>query len=184
MATAISKARCVKCDKDRATMRCGGCLEEYCYKHLGDHRQELNKQFDEIEVNHDLFRHALAQQVEQPQNHLLTQQIDQWEQKSMKMIQQTAEEARQIVLKSADECVDQLQIKLNKLTDQLRQSRTEDDFNEIDLRQFQAKLDRLTEELGKPSDISIREDSTSFISQISVHVSDNCLASIPKGENE
>jgi hypothetical protein len=44
-------------------------------------------------------------------------------------------------------------------------------LNEINLRQFQEELDRLTKELTKPTFISIREDSTSFISKISVHAS-------------
>jgi hypothetical protein len=50
----------------------------------------------------------------------------------------------------------------------LRQIRQEDDFNEINLHQFQEELNRLTKQLTKPSNISIREDSTPFISQISI----------------
>ncbi len=179
MATATGKTRCIKCSKEKATMRCGGCFEDFCYKHLGDHRQELNKQLDEIEVNRDLFRQSLTQQIEQPNNHQLIQQINQWEQKSIKIIQQTAEEARQKWIANGNEHIHQLEINLNKLTDQLRRSRDEDDFNEINLRQFQEELAKLKKELTKPSNISIREDSTSFIKKISVYVS----ANNPNGKN-
>jgi hypothetical protein len=148
-----------------------------------DHRQELNKQLDEIEVNRDLFRQSLTQYIEQPKNQILLQEINDWEQKSIKIIQQTAEEARQIILKNTNKHIDQLGIKLNKLTNQLRESRDEADFNEINLRLFQEELDKLTNELTQSSNILIREDSTSFISKISVHVSDNCLTSILNGEN-
>jgi hypothetical protein len=55
----------------------------------------------------------------------------------------------------------------------LRQSREDDDVNEISLRQFQEELERLTKELTKPRNISIREDSTSFINKIYVDVSGN-----------
>jgi hypothetical protein len=184
MATAATgKTRCVKCDKEKATMKCGGCFEDFCYKHLGDHRQELNKQLDEIEMNRDIFRQLLIQQIEQPNNHILIQQINEWERNSIKIIQQTAEETRQVLLKNTNKYIPQVEIKLNKLTDQLRESRQEDDFNEINLRQFQEELNRLTKELTKPSNISIREDSISFINKISVHISDNDLNLIQNGEN-
>jgi hypothetical protein len=38
MATAAGQNRCVKCGKDKSTLRCGGCLQEFSYKHLADHR--------------------------------------------------------------------------------------------------------------------------------------------------
>jgi len=183
MATATGKTRCVICDKEKATMRCGGCSQEFCYKHLGHHRQALNQQLDEIEVNRDIFRQSLTQQIEKPNNHILIQQIDDWEQKSIKIIQQTAEDVRQTFLKNTNKYVHQIETELNKLTDQLRESRQEDDFNEINLRLFQEELDKLTNTLIKPSNISIREESTSFINKISVHVSGKSLTSIPKDEN-
>jgi len=90
MATATGKTRCVICGKEKATFKCGGCLEEYCYNHLGDHRQELNKQLDQIEVNRDIFRQLLTEHTEEPNNHILIQQINKWEQNSIRKIQQTA----------------------------------------------------------------------------------------------
>jgi DNA helicase IV len=183
MATATSKTHCVKCGKEKATMRCGGCLKEFCFKHLGDHRQDLNKEFDEIEVNRDLFRQSLTQHIEQPNNHTLIQPINQWEQNSIKIIQKTADEARQLLLKNTNYHIHQIETKLNVLTNQLRQSRDEDDFHELNLHQFRQELTRLTEELTKPSNILIREDSTSFISKIIVQISDNSITAIPKGRN-
>jgi GTPase Era involved in 16S rRNA processing len=184
MATATGKTRCIICSKEKATIKCGGCQKDFCYKHWEPHRQELNKQLDEIEVNRDLFRQSLTQQTKQPDNHIiLIQQIDQWEQKSMRIIEQVAEEARKTVLKTTNENIHQMEERLGKLTTQLRQSREDDDVNEISLHQFQEELERLNKELTKPRNISIREDSTSFISKIYVDVSDNSFTSIPNGEN-
>ena len=178
MATASGRARCVKCGKDRATMRCEGCMEDFCRRHRDDHQQELDKQLEEIEMNRDLFREALTQQSEKPDNRTYIQQIDQWENKSIEIIRKTADQARQTVLQGIIEHTGELESKLNKLTNQLRESREEHDFNEIDLRQFQEQLDKLTEELQRPSTISIREDSTSFITKIHVEVSSKCSLSI------
>ena len=158
-------------DKEKATFRCAGCLREFCHKHLGDHRQELHKQLDEIEVDRDVFRQSLTEQMEQPNNHIMIQQIDKWERSSIKKIRQTAEETRQILLKNSGTYRQQLETKLDRLTNQLRESREEDDFNEINLRQFGEELKRLTYELTKPANISIREDATPFISKILVDMS-------------
>jgi hypothetical protein len=182
MATETGKTSCIVCSKEKATITCGGCRENFCYQHWESHRQELNKQIDEIEVNRDLFRQSLTQQTKQPDNHILIQQIDQWKQKSIKIIEQVAEEAKKTVLKITHGNIHQMEERLNKLTMQLRQSREDDDVNEISLHRFREELERLTKELTKPQNISIREDSTSFINKIYVDVSGNNYTSILNAE--
>jgi hypothetical protein len=175
MATATGKIRCIICDKEKATFKCGGCLKEFCFNHLVEHKQELSIKLDEIEVNRDLFRQSLTEQIQKPENNILMQRINQWERSSIEKIQQTAEEARHILLKNTNEYIHEIEIKLNKLTNQLRQTRQEDDFNEINLRHFDEELNRLTRELIKPSNISIREDSAPLIKKISLNISSKCL---------
>lgn len=171
MATATSKIRCVKCDKNRATFKCAGCLQEYCFDHLKYHREELNKQLDEVELNRDIFRQSLNQQIEQFNNHLLTQKIDEWEKNSIKIIQKTAQEAREILLKTIKEYNQLIETKLHKLTNEIRETRQENDFDEINLRSFEEELKLLNEELAKQSHISIHKESTPLIHKISVDVS-------------
>ena len=72
------------------------------------------------------------------------------------------------MIKNINEYIHHIEIKLNKLTNELRESRQENDFNEINLRHFQEELDKLTEELTKPPNISIKQQSTSFINEIFV----------------
>jgi len=57
------------------------------------------------------------------------------------------------------------------LTDQLRQSRDENDFFETDLRQWKEELARLTEQITKSLDITIQQGSTSFVAKTHVVVS-------------
>ncbi len=64
-----------------------------------------------------------------------------------------------------------MEVDLTKLTNQLRETRQENDFNEIDLRQLKKKLTELTEELDKPRNISIEHGSTSLVNKITVVVS-------------
>jgi hypothetical protein len=63
-------------------------------------------------------------------------------------------------------------MKLRKLTEELKQIRQEDDFNEIHLNQFKQKLNELEEQLNKPANISIsQKNSSGFINKIVVLVS-------------
>jgi hypothetical protein len=52
MATVTGKARCIICEKERSAVRCEGCLQIFCFNHLNDHRQEFNRELDEIEMIH------------------------------------------------------------------------------------------------------------------------------------
>ncbi|CAF1512149.1 unnamed protein product, partial [Rotaria sp. Silwood1] len=169
MATSTGKPRCITCGKEKAIMKCGGCSQDFCFNHITDHRQELSKALDEIEVNRDLFRQTLTQQTRDPKKHALIQQVDQWERDSINDIRKTAEEARQLLLAHTAEYLNEIEIKLNKLTNQLRESRQENDFYETDLRQWSEELTRLTNELHKPANINLRQD-TPLINKISVNV--------------
>jgi outer membrane murein-binding lipoprotein Lpp len=66
MATETRKIRCITCGKEKATSKCSGCLEDFCFNHLAEHRQQLGKQFDELENKRNLFRQALSEQTTNP----------------------------------------------------------------------------------------------------------------------
>ena len=162
MATATGKHHCVTCGKDRAAYKYEGCSQHFCFNHLAEHRQTLGKQLDEIEDKRNLFLQTLTEQQTNPQNHLLIQQVDEWERDSIKIIQQTAEEARQLLIEHTPIHINNIEVKLSKLTEQLKQTREENDFNEIILDQFKQKLKQLEEELRKPPSVSIHLKLSSF----------------------
>jgi chromosome segregation ATPase len=168
MATPTRKTRCIICEKDKATAKCSGCLEDFCFNHLAEHRQQLGKQLGELEKKRNSFRQNFTEQTTNPQKHSLIQQINQWENDSINKIKQTAEEARQLLLDHTREHFNVIEIKLTKLTEELKRIRDENDFNEIDLKEFKEKLEQLEERLNKPSNISILQDSSSFINKISI----------------
>jgi chromosome segregation ATPase len=170
MATAPGRNRCVTCGKEKATLRCGGCLQEFCYNNFGNHRQELSKQLDEVEVNRDLFRQILTEQTTNPQKHVLIQQVDKWERDSINKIRETADEAREEILKNTTGYIRELETKLNKLTEKLRQCREENDFFETDLRHWNEELTRLTQQLTRPSNINLRQDATPLVTKIYVDI--------------
>jgi len=170
MAAGTVKNRCVICNKEKASVKCEGCLKTFCYNHISDHREELNKQLDEIETTRDLFRQTLTEQTAEPRKHLLIQQIDGWERDSINKIRKTADEARQLLLQHTTKYVTTIETKLAKLTDQIQHNRQENDFVEADLNHWKEELKRLTDELDKPSNIIIRQDTTPLVTKILIDV--------------
>ncbi|CAF1619818.1 unnamed protein product [Adineta ricciae] len=182
MASGNGKSRCFTCGKEKRAVRCEGCLQVFCYDHLTDHRQELNKQLDHIEHTRDLFRQTLNEQMNHPQIHLLVKQIDQWEEDSIKTVQQTASECRQLLVQHTTKNVHNIEVNLAKLSDHLKRIRSENDFNEVDLSQFNQKLKQLAEKLDKLCNVSIQQDPTPLIHKISVVVSSSMSNSFAKIE--
>ncbi|CAF4135662.1 unnamed protein product [Rotaria sordida] len=171
MATGTSRTRCSRCDKERRGAKCDGCSRLYCYDCLPHHRQELSKELDEIETTRNVFRQILTEQTQDPKKHSLIKQINQWEEDSIKKIKQTAHECRQLLLQHTAEHITQIEVNLAKLTDKLKTTRQENDFNEIDLNEFKSKLAQLAKELDKPPNVSIKQEDTAIINRISVVVS-------------
>jgi chromosome segregation ATPase len=87
------------------------------------------------------------------------------------MIEQTAKECRESLFEHTSKSINQIEINLAKLTDQMRQIRKENDFNEIDLNQLKNKLTQLAKELEKPANVSVQQESKSLINKISIVVS-------------
>jgi len=109
--------------------------------------------------------------------HHLIQQINQWEQRSIDKIQQTAEQNRQLIFKQMNEHFQNIEIDLNRLTDQIKETRQESDFNELNLIDLRNKLERLQKKLNHPSNISLKQNnsSSSFINRIYVNIGDRKL---------
>jgi succinate dehydrogenase/fumarate reductase flavoprotein subunit len=76
-------------------------------------------------------------------------------------------------MKQTPEQIGKTEVKLTKLTEELKQIGEENDFN---LKELKEKLKKLEEEFNRPSNISIKQDSSLFIKEIFVVIStDNCL---------
>jgi DNA repair ATPase RecN len=168
MATRISKALCVKCGKERSTLKCAGCLQDFCCNHFKDHREELSEELDQIEMNRDLFRQTLNEQTNNLKQHSLFKQIDRWEKDSIKIIEQTAKQCRESLFKHITKSIDQIEISVSKLTDEMREIRKENDFNETDLNELKNKLTQLAKELDQPTNVSVQQDSASLINKICI----------------
>ncbi|CAF4362814.1 unnamed protein product, partial [Adineta steineri] len=108
---------------------------------------------------------------EQNQNHSLIEQINEWEVNSIEKIQQTAKDCREIVIKLSQTFIDDIEMKFNDLSEQIKQIRQDNEFNEVNLNYLKNQLIEITEILNNPSNISIQQNSQSFINEISIIIS-------------
>ncbi|CAF1535225.1 unnamed protein product [Adineta steineri] len=156
-----SKSVCFICNDEtkKITYLCKGCSSEYCYEHLGEHRHELNQDFEILTNNYNQFQQRINEQKQNPQNSSLIEKINQWENESIEKIQQIAKECRKMVIKYTKILTNDIGKKFLELIQQLKQIRKENQYNEIDLNHLKSKLTQMTEEFIDPSKISIQEDS-------------------------
>ncbi|CAF2631633.1 unnamed protein product [Rotaria sp. Silwood2] len=166
--TPSNRTKCFVCEAEKIVYQCEGCLTKFCYKDLTEHRQSLREQLVQIDNDCDRFHQTFTAKKEDPTNLSSMQQIDEWEEDSIKKIKQTAEQCRQILIQHKDKYFVEIEKKLFQLTEQLKQARQEDEFNEKNLDRFKTELTELLEEFGQPPNIRIQQDSKSFINEISV----------------
>ncbi|CAF4010658.1 unnamed protein product [Rotaria sordida] len=169
--TPSDRGKCFACNKEKLIYSCEGCSKKFCLKDLTEHRQQLSKQFEEIENDRNELHQTIVEQKQDLKKFSLIQQVDKWEEDSIQKIKQTAEECRQILIEHKNKHFIEIEKNLSQLTEQLKEIRQENEFNEIDLEQMKTTLATLAEELVQPPDIKIEQDSTSFINKISIFVS-------------
>ncbi|CAF0937096.1 unnamed protein product [Adineta steineri] len=171
MPMANNKTQCFTCNKEKITYSCKGCSKEFCFMDLAEHHKRLNEELHHIIDDYNAFKERINEQKQNPQNHALINQIDQWEIDSIEIIQQKAKECREIVIKLSQTCINDIEKKFNDLTEQIQQLQKENDFNEINFNYLTNQLIEITEELNNPSNISIQRESQSFMKEISIVLS-------------
>ncbi|CAF4440564.1 unnamed protein product, partial [Adineta steineri] len=118
------------------------------------------------------------EQKQNPQNHALIRQIDRWERNSIEKIQQKAQEYRKIVIKSLQTIIDDIENKFNDLNEQIKQFHIENEFNEINLNYLTNQLIEIKKERNNSLNISIPQDSSPFITDISIFLSKKTIKTI------
>ncbi|CAF1375128.1 unnamed protein product [Adineta steineri] len=171
MATAKNKTICFKCNEDKITYPCEGCSQRFCLIDLTEHRQLLTSELHHITNEYNEFKQTMNEQKENSQNDLLIEQINQWEIESIEKVQQKAQEYREIIIKSSQTCIKDIETKLNNLREQIKQMQKQNEFNEIDLNYLRNQLIEITQEFNNLSKISIKKESQPFINDISIILS-------------
>ncbi|CAF1450877.1 unnamed protein product [Adineta steineri] len=163
-----NKTLCFQCKKDKITYPCEGCSKYFCLTDLTEHRQILNEELSYVINDYDQFKEKINEQKQNPQNHLLIKQINLWEIKSIEKIQQKAQEYRELLIKSSQTCINDIEMKLNDLREKITQFQKENEFHEINLNHLRTQLIEIAKEFNTPSNMSIQQNSRSLINNISI----------------
>ncbi|CAF1224513.1 unnamed protein product [Adineta steineri] len=163
-----NKTQCFTCNKDKITYLCGGCLRNFCLVDLTEHRQILSEELHLIINDYDQCKQIFSEQKPNSHDLSLIDQINQWETDSIDKIKQKAQDCRNIIIGYSQTFLNDIEIKFNDLSEQVKQIHEENEFNEINLNYLRIQLRKITEELNNPSTISIEEDSQPFINEISI----------------
>jgi hypothetical protein len=100
MASAISKASCVICNKGIGEFECEGCSKTFCNKNITEYRQGSCQQSDKVVFEDDIFQQTTID--DKNQNHLLMIYVSEWEKKSIEKIRQIAQDMREQVSRFDD----------------------------------------------------------------------------------
>ncbi|CAF1117933.1 unnamed protein product [Adineta steineri] len=168
MAMTNNKTLCFECNQEKITYFCKGCSKEFCLPDLIEHRQTLKNELHLITNEYNKFKQTINEQKQNPHNHSLIKQIDQWEIKSIEIIQQKAQDCRQVAIESLQTCINDIEKKFNDLTEQIKHLQKENDFNEINLTHLTNQLIEITQELNNPPKVSIQQNSQPLINDISI----------------
>ena len=148
----------------------------FCSTHTVQHHQAITRRLTEVEDIRDSVQTILTEQSNDPRVGAkslcdqLTQTVNDWEEQSIRKIHRVAEEIRNDVVRKTTGRLSQMQLKLQQLSDELQQSRTNEDFIEHDLIAWKDKLNQLKEQLINPPTVIVREDYTKIIPNIGVHL--------------
>jgi hypothetical protein len=163
-----TKPACSKCGQDRSPTICSGCEQQFCFKHIDEHRKQLLEQINQIDQEYN----TLKQNLDGNRKHgPLLAEIDRWEKKSIEAIQSTAETARKDLQQLSEQSNNQL-IDLGKqLTRQTHLARENKNVTEKDLNQLQQQFEDFRKELDKLIDIELLKDDAASLRLIKIRSS-------------
>lgn len=168
--TTLVKKACATCHRHGAVLICDGCQQSFCGKHVIDHRLDLTKQWADLTEE----CHRLQQDTDRiPSNEdPLLQRIDQWENESIRQVQQAAEAARTSLELLRYESSQRVRTALTEISTTLETSREAEDFSEIDLDYWRKQLQQLKTEMITPANVKIVNDQCPPKSLLSLSTTD------------
>ncbi|CAF2790196.1 unnamed protein product [Rotaria sp. Silwood2] len=135
---------------------CVGCEKRFCWSHIKEHRQKLDKQMDDVVQEHNQLREVFNPQGTAP-HHL--SEIDKWEQKSINIIKDWANQVRADLQAFLDRTKHRLSDSFDNMTKKLKSSQSLSDYTEKELDEWMRQLEQLRQMFEKPLNIDIVEDA-------------------------
>ncbi len=165
--------KCSNCKK-MGMIRCDGCDHRFCSTHFSDHRHHLDTLFERVCNQRDTLREQInnprpTSSSIHPELIPLLNEINEWESKTAKMVQQTADRARQQVNKLMNSNTTAAEVELDTLSKELLMRKEDADYFEQDIERLTKKLEQIQINLNTnfpPVRISVAPIDWSMVIQV------------------
>ncbi|CAF1178791.1 unnamed protein product [Didymodactylos carnosus] len=131
---------------------CGGCEKRFCNKHYKVHREEIDRQFDDVCVEHGSLLENLNTRLSAKSSaSSLIQKILEWENETIDKVRETAKNAKDKIEKFLNNDKDMLKNEFETFTAELKLKQSTSEYDEIDIDEWKKKLDALKKQIQKSS---------------------------------
>jgi hypothetical protein len=147
---------CVKCrDGSGGELTCNGCQQSFCWEHITDHQQDIQKQMDSLVQNNFLLKRDWEDESYQKE---LFCKIDQWEKESIDKIQVTAEIARDDLKSLIKRAKKNLKTTIEQISEQIDKNRQLNHFSEIHINEWTQQIKNLHSQIEASFNIETKQD--------------------------
>ncbi|CAF1081267.1 unnamed protein product [Rotaria sordida] len=150
---------CIACgDVSGRQVTCYGCQQSFCWTHLKDHQNYIEKQMDALAENYERLKADRQEDCCHHQQQQLFRQIDQWGKDSIVKIQQIADTARADLRSFIKQSEDHMKILMENLGEEIKKSRQLNNYSEIDINQWTEQLENIHSQIQTSFNIQIEDD--------------------------
>jgi len=136
---------CIKCGKTGVILLCNGCNKTLCFKHVNEHKEELEKELEDLINKENEFENNLCKIDD---SHYLFNEIDQWKKESIEQIKQIAKQAKQDLRLLINQSNQKLIINSQKIKEELLLLKQSEDLSEIKLIKLINQFNDLKKEIN------------------------------------
>jgi hypothetical protein len=122
---------------------CLGCRQVFCTQHVSFHRQELANELDLVIGDRNELQDLLDHQHDLPDVSIQLDAIDEWVKNTIKQVHQAADNARQRLIKLAQEARMRIKDQCIQLSEQLKTIRENESFFEQDIDEMKEQCNYL-----------------------------------------
>jgi len=135
---------CVRCGKNGGIVLCNGCNQILCFKHINEHKEELENELEELINKENQFENDLSKSDD---SHYLFNHIDQWKKELIQQIKQIANQAKQDLRQLINQSNQQLLIHSQQIKENLRLLKESQDLSEIQLNKLSNQFNHLKKQI-------------------------------------
>jgi hypothetical protein len=135
---------CIKCGKNGGILVCNGCQQTLCFKHVNEHKSELDKQLEDLINEENQFENDLSKIHD---SHYLFDEIDQWRKESIEQIKQISKQAKQDLRQIIHQSNEELLRKCREINENIHLLKQSDDLSEFQLIKLTNEFNHLKKQI-------------------------------------